>query len=126
MILAPTWSGNLGVRYGFAVTSNYRMEVGGDLRGQSSQNPEGDLNPGALQKAVVFVDARLAFYSESKHWELALIGRNLTDEQRAIIVNGQTFTGTPAGTATSKPADLYGITNRPREIMVQLTIRPGG
>src|SRR5260370_1936915 len=32
MILAPTWSGNFGARYGFAVTSNYRMEVGGALR----------------------------------------------------------------------------------------------
>ena len=67
----------------------------------------------------------MAFYPENSRWELAFIGRNLTDQQRAIIVNGQTFTGTPAGTATSKPADLYGITNRPREVMVQLIFRPG-
>jgi iron complex outermembrane receptor protein len=104
MILAPTWSGNFGIRYGFAVSSNYKMEVGGALRFQSSQNPAGDLNPGALQEAVAFVDARVAFFPVSSRWELAFIGRNLTDQQRAMIVNGQTFTGTPAGTATSKPA----------------------
>jgi hypothetical protein len=76
------------------------------LRFQSSQNPAGDLNPGTLQEAVAFVDARVAFYPENSRWELAFIGRNLTDQQRAIIVNGQTFTRTPAGTATSTQMHL--------------------
>lgn len=58
----------------------------------------------------------------SNRWEVALIGRNLTD--KFYWTGGQQFSGT--GVATGTPiADTYAVLNRGREIMIRLTVAFG-
>ncbi|MDP3750004.1 MAG: TonB-dependent receptor [Phenylobacterium sp.] len=121
---APDWSSNVSAAYAFTVREGLSLELNGGIRHQSSNNPAGDLAPGGRQKAVTFLDLGARLFAEDRAWELALIGRNITDEIRAIGVTGQSVSGTTAGFATGTPADLVGFINRPIEVRLQLTVRP--
>jgi len=70
------------------------------------------------------VDARAALAADNGAWEVALIGRNLTDQLRALVTFGQSSSGTPAGLTTGTPADLQSFVNRPLEVRLQFTVRP--
>ncbi|WP_337185633.1 TonB-dependent receptor [Phenylobacterium sp.] len=121
---APDWSGNVAVSYDFEVAKNIRLDLGVGLRFVDSYNPAGDFTPFAAQKAAHYWDARARLYSEDDRWDLALIGRNLTDEMRAVSVFAATGGGTAAGLPTGTRADLLFISNRPWEVRMQLTLRP--
>ena len=120
---APDWAGNLNAAYEFPINGEMNFELNGGLRFKSSYNPAGDLAPGALQDGVTFVDLGARVFAEDGSWDLALIGRNVTDELRAYSITGATLSGTQSGLATGTHADLVGFINRPREIRLQLTVR---
>ena len=75
-----------------------------------------NLDPQAEQDAFVLVNARLSLANSNDTWEVALIGRNLTDE--AVINFGG---NTPlAGVLTSDGGNsYYGFVNRSRNIALQ-------
>lgn len=128
LVNAPEWSGSLGAAYegaspingvdwGFTVDGNYK----------SSYNPHPELHPGAHQDSVLFVNAGVRLFSNDRRWEVALIGRNLTEEYRVDVASNVPQTGLAALTGSNTPgghADLTGNVNRGREIMLQLTFRP--
>ena len=123
LTFAPDWSGNLGGLYEFAVGAGLRAEVGGGLRFNSSYFAAAEHSPESRAKAATFVDAQARLISERGNWEIALIGRNLTDELRPVVALDVAFTGTPSGLTTGTRGDVQALANRPREIMVQFTIR---
>jgi outer membrane receptor protein involved in Fe transport len=47
---------------------------------------DGDLDPNTLQDSYVKVNARIAIGSAEETWEVALYGRNLTDETTYTFV----------------------------------------
>ena len=55
--------------------------------GQAHAYLAGDLDPHTQEDAYTLYNARVAVGSESGHWELALVGRNLTDEEVRIFSN---------------------------------------
>ncbi|WP_337185637.1 TonB-dependent receptor [Phenylobacterium sp.] len=121
---APIWSANLGAAYVFPINGDLSFELNGGVRYKSSYNPAGDLAPGGRQKEVAFVDLGARVFAEDGSWDLALIGRNITDKLRAHSITNQSVSGTTAGLAAGTPADLLGFVNRPLEVRLQLTIRP--
>ncbi|MFN3856828.1 MAG: TonB-dependent receptor [Caulobacter sp.] len=80
---SPEWSG--------AVRLDYRRPLGNGLmgsgqimvtyRGEQEVGPDGD--PNRLMDASTKVDLRLALGAEDERWEVALVGKNLTDEMTA-------------------------------------------
>ncbi|MNE94060.1 hypothetical protein D3C80_1919850 [compost metagenome] len=76
---------------------------------------------------MAFLNAGIRVFSADRSWEVALIGRNLTEEFRVDVASNvpQTGLATLTGTAiTGGLADLSGNVNRGREIMLQVTFRP--
>ena len=60
-------------------------------------------------------DARLALGSENDGWELALIGRNLTDETVPVWIGNQVAGG--------QNSSHFAITDRPRQVAIQARLR---
>ena len=69
------------------------------------------------------LDAGIRFGAEDDNWEIALIGKNLTNR---FYVSGDVDgpqTGGGTGTAAGVRADQLGFGNIPRTVRVQLTKR---
>lgn len=118
--LTPKWSGNLNLDYWTPVGGGMKVafNVNGDF--SSSYIAAANLDPRTYQKGYAKLGARLALGQVDNQWEVALIGRNLTN--RRIL---QTASAMPlATTITANAGNAYnGIVDRPRTIAVQVTGR---
>ena len=128
LLRAPDWSGSLNATYNMPVAADdtsIGISVGGVYTG--SFYPMSPEPPTSLQKSVFLVNSTVRLYNDDKGWELALIGKNLTDKRRMQLGVETPFTpGVASGTGTAGPghlADLVGFTNRPREVMLRLTVK---
>ena len=64
------------------------------------------------------IDASIRLSSPNNFWQVALIGRNLTN--RLYVIGAS-----DAGTVTpGVQGDAFGFTNRSRQVMIQVTARP--
>ena len=124
VVNAPLWSGRVGLDYQRDLGKTYRMSanLGAEYRSEVIFVPESQTrgygaNPTVAVvpsgKEAIRVNARIGFGARSQKWEIALVGRNLTNETTlAYALPGAFQAGTAVGTA-----DL------PRTIMMQLNLR---
>ena len=114
---APKWSFRAGFNYEVDVGSDLKFGFNGDANYQSSFQASETGLPAAVigQKWRLNAGARIGAADDK--WEVALIGRNLTDEYFPMIVGEHTF-GNPA-----IPGEVTGFSLRPREIVLQGTLR---
>ena len=118
--LSPKWSGNLNVDYWTPVGSDLKLSFNVNADFSSSYIAAANLDPRTYQGSYAKLGARVALGQIDNRWEVALIGRNLTD-QRIL----QTGSAMPlATTITGGTGNAYnGIVDRPRTIAVQVTGR---
>ena len=125
---APEWSGSFGVSYSPELNlSKLKLDINADAVYKSQYNPHPDLAFGALQEEAVLINSSIRLTSDNKAWEFAVIGKNLTDKFRVQSAANVPTTGSGAltGSTTSGGlADLAGYTNRGREVLFQVTVRP--
>jgi outer membrane receptor protein involved in Fe transport len=112
----PKWSGNVGFGYSLPIMDG--MKLGFDGRASYSGKFWANTtnNPLARQDEYIRVDGGMRFYRDDDSWEIALIGRNLTNERYAVYA-----TDKPGGPSTG--GQILGVVNRPREILLQGTVR---
>jgi iron complex outermembrane receptor protein len=87
----------------------------------SSYFTSADNRPAGIEPAYRLLDATLRLAESDDRWEIALIGRNLTNKYYFDRSLGVTFTGGPAGTAAPAPSDVAAVVSRGREMMVRGT-----
>jgi iron complex outermembrane recepter protein len=75
----PKWNGNVGLTWQQDVFDDHLLTLSADTRFSGSYFTQGDLNPLQRQKTFAMVDARIAFGSSSKSWEVGFSVRNLTN-----------------------------------------------
>ncbi|MFV0278740.1 MAG: TonB-dependent receptor [Parahaliea sp.] len=75
----PEWTGNLGLRHVYAF-DNMELLSSVDVVFMDNHYTLPDLNPGLEHPAYYKINARVALASLDNRWEVALLGRNLTDE----------------------------------------------
>ncbi|MEA3003195.1 MAG: iron complex outerrane recepter protein [Sphingomonadales bacterium] len=128
LINAPRWNGSIGFNLDRNVASSgLAIGFSGDAVFKSSYNPHPERAPGAQQRGVTFLNATARVYDRDHGWEVALIGRNLTNQYRVDVASNAGQTGIAARTGTTIAgglADLNGNVNRGRELLLQLTLRP--
>lgn len=128
LINAPRWNASVGFNYMRPVATN-GMSLGAsfDASYKSGYNPHPERAPGAEQRPVWFLSGSLRAYHDDSGWQVALIGRNLTEQYRVDVASNVPQTGIGARTGTTLVgglADLSGNVNRGREILLELTLRP--
>jgi iron complex outermembrane receptor protein len=111
---APRWSASANARYELPWSSAgmlWRIEGVLNYRDEQYQQ-RGERS---LDDELTFFDLRLALYPDSENWEVALVGRNLLDEETSFGFDYPFFGGAllPEGTTT------IGSLNRPRTIALQ-------
>ncbi|RYD64500.1 MAG: ligand-gated channel, partial [Sphingomonadales bacterium] len=120
---APLWTATLGAVYERTVGTGLRLGFGVDARYSASYLASPFGTELSRQPKYVNLDATVRLRTEDEHWEVALIGKNLTNQ---FVVTGETDasgTGSGTGTALGRTADQVGFGSLPRTVQVQLTWR---
>ena len=112
----PAWSGNLGFTFDAPINDALMFGVNGRATYNGAFWANTTNNPLARQDSYVRVDAGFRVYRPNQAWELAFIGRNLTNRRYAVYAPDK-----PGGPATG--GQILAAGNRPRELMIQGTVR---
>lgn len=118
---APEWSGFLA--------ANYERPIGGLVMGITanmqfkSETVLSASDPNATFDSYETFDANIRVGDAEGKWQLALIGKNLTDELAIRGAGGTPGTGGNTGTAEGYRSDLRGGAIRGRQVELELTYR---
>jgi len=118
---APKWVGSLGATYSTDVSDSWKAELGVDARYSGSYLASSYLNPLSYQKHYVNLDATLRLTTQDDRWQLALIGKNLTNNFVVTGAQDAPSTGGGTGTAAGVPSDQRSFFAPPRTVAVQVT-----
>lgn len=121
--VAPSWVGNFGVSYDTPVGKGLVAGLSVDTRFSSSYLVSGFGAEHSRQPKYGMIDASLRIGSEDEKWELAVIGKNLTNKLYVAGVVDGPNTGQHTGEANGLHADQLGFGNLPRTVMVQVTTK---
>lgn len=113
LVRAPEWTANGFIEAKYPVSSSLYALARVSANYQSRSFFQPDMNPLNSQPAFTKYDARLAVGREDGKWELALVGRNLTDK----VTTTQGF-NTPTFGGNSHMA----MVAAPRTVTVQLSL----
>ena len=121
---APKFSASLGSTYSVPVSDDLKLTLNANAIYTSSSFLSQELNPVGKAPRRVLVDAGVAVGSQSGSYELAFIGRNLTDRHYPFSGFQSPSTGGGTGTTAGTLPDFEGPISRGRELWLRLTIRP--
>ncbi len=121
--VAPKWTGTIGASYDRPVGNGLTLGLNADMRFSSSYLASGFGNPDSRQSKYATLDAGIRVGSEDERWQVALIGKNLTNRFYVSGVVDGPSTGGSAGTTTSAHADQLGFGTLPRTVMVQFSTK---
>jgi len=112
----PDWTGVVGVEYIMPVAGKYNFRTNFDVSYESSYFPDATQEITIKQDAYFWLNLRLAF--EAEKWTIALLGKNLTDEEvvefATTVPNSGVYFGAPA---------YAGFMKQPRTIALQFDYR---
>jgi len=121
--VAPEWTGVIGINYETDIGTDYMIGFNGSARFSDSYNPSAFGNPIARQKGYATFDAGIRFGAADDNWQIALIGKNLTNRFYVTGVVDGPSTGTGSGGLTGTKADQLGFGNLPRTVKIEVTKR---
>ncbi len=116
--LAPKLTGLLSANYNWSLGDSLRLSATTDVTYSSKFLQSLTLDPVTTQDAFYKLNARLALGSDAGNWELALVGRNLTDETTVSYAGD-----TPLASRLFGARSYYGFTDAPRGIALEGTLR---
>jgi outer membrane receptor protein involved in Fe transport len=99
---APKWTWSLLADYQRPVGAGLTLEAMVNVTYEGETTLQPDFDPLDMQKAYAKLNARIALTSEAG-WEVALVGRNLTDEIVKNFAFDTPFFGGGAHTASIAP-----------------------
>lgn len=111
---APEWTFSYGAQYEREIGNNLKAGLNAEAIYTDDFFTDEQGAPDGFVRGFWRINAGARIGAADDGWELALIGRNLTDEYYQLISNDKTF-GTPG--------EYGGFTLRPREVVLQGTVR---
>ncbi|RME62279.1 MAG: ligand-gated channel [Alphaproteobacteria bacterium] len=121
--VAPEWTGLLGFGYDRPLGDTFVAGVTLDARYSDDYLASGFGNPLSKQNEYVAINASLQIGREDERWQLAVIGKNLTNRFYVTGVVDGPSTGSGTGTASGVKADQVGFAANPRTVEFRLTTR---
>jgi iron complex outermembrane receptor protein len=114
LLRAPKLTYSVGADYTPHLISGWNTSVSAQATHSASFQTATDYGPGGFQKAYWLLNASVRLAPENGRYEVALIGRNLTNSY--YMLNAVGWSG------SSDPDQYVGFFNRPREVVVQATV----
>jgi iron complex outermembrane recepter protein len=111
---APDFVGSAGFTYEQSITDRLVTSLTSDVRYTSGYYLDAPDTPYGRQDGFVTVDASLRLREDGAPWELAVIGRNLSNKYYGVV--GTSTPGSPAGEFSS-------VVARARQVSLQGTYR---
>lgn len=120
--MAPKWAGTLGASYDTPIMEGWTLGLSVDARYSGPYLASGFGNADSRQGKYVNLDASVRVGSEDNRWEVALIGKNLTNRFYVTgVVDGPSTP--PVGAPPGVHADQLGFGTLPRTVQLQVTTR---
>lgn len=116
--LAPELTGVLGAAYSMSLGQSLDLTLAADLTYSDDYITSLTLDPATIQDAYTKLNARIALGGVENEWEIALVGRNLTDET-VVGYSGDT----PLSSRLFGARSYYGFVDMPRGIAVEASYR---
>ena len=110
---APKFSGNVGANYTTLLHSSLRLGLDANLYFSSRFLQQPTADPRIAQPGYAKLDARISLGGEDGRWEVALVGKNLTDK----------LTASYRQIVPSAVGSIAALADPPRTVGVQLTFR---
>ncbi len=111
--LAPKTTGVLSAEYTWPL-GNLELRAALDAAYSAKYLTSLTLDPGSVQDSYTKLNARLALIGAERKWELALIGRNLTDETVVSYSGEAPLSGSIFGARS-----YYGFVDPPRTVAIE-------
>lgn len=111
-------SGNVTLAYRRPVWDDYELGFDTDVEFRSSYHPTQDLDPRVKQDGYYRVNARLELSAGERGWEVALLGKNLTDEPVISYANSMALSFSIFGSVGH-----YAFVEPPRSVALQVGYR---
>lgn len=126
LIRAPEWNISGGFNLEAALSSGLKVGFSADAMYSSSFLTDATSAPNGRMPSYTLIDSSIRLGDQNEVWELALIGRNLTNKYYWVASADVPFTGSGTGTAAGVVGDRFAAVSRGREIMVRLSYKFGG
>jgi iron complex outermembrane receptor protein len=111
---SPDFTGTVGITYETPIAANLFLGASANVRWSSSYFTQEDNDPAAVQKAYQVYDANINVHTPDDRYELAVIGRNLTDKEYVVA---------SLHLPNSGPGSIESTVAPPRVILLQGTFR---
>lgn len=108
------WSGNVGLEHLTQIGNGLELRSNLDFIFTDDYNPSQTLDPVSEQDGYTKINARIALSDLDGVWEVALVGKNLTDEEISTYSNA-----TPLAFSTFGAKSRYTFWERDRSIALQ-------
>lgn len=116
--LSPDWTAVLGAEYRIPIGYGLELGAAADMLYSDRYLTSLTLDPNSAQASYAKFNARLALGPPSRQWEVALIGRNITD-QTVVSYSGDV----PLAGSTFGARSYYGFVDPPRTVALEGTVR---
>lgn len=122
--VAPKWTATLGAYYETDISAGTSFGIGADARYSSSYLASAFGNELSRVSGYVTLDASARVGLYDGRWEIALLGKNLTNKQYFLGAHADgPLTGSGTGTDAGISADQIGFGTLPRTVQLQLTFK---
>ena len=114
LLFAPEWSANLNAQYILPIGTSMELITSLDVNYQDEYYSALDLDPNTIHDAFTMWNLRIALASTSDTWTVALIGKNLSDEETWAWRNDVALTASNS---------YFAVPQRPRSVALQARYR---
>jgi len=125
LIRAPKWNLSGGFNYETPIGSSLKFGLTGAATYSSSFLTDASSAPQGRQPKYTLLDASVRVGDANDRWELAAIGRNLSNKHYFVASPNVPFTGGGAGTAAGVLGDRFAVVSRGRELMLRVSYKFG-
>ncbi len=116
LIRTPEWAGNAGFVYDTLLTDSMTIEFAGGLTFSDSYITNASSQPRSRSPSYTLLDASVRLAEVDDKWEVALIGRNLTDKYYWVRTSDNPANSVNPG----QLADSTASVSRGREVMLRV------